>query len=45
VPDYSIQIKLSAQKEMDALEDALFVRIDRKVLALAGAHAPKDARN
>lgn len=32
---YSLEIKSSAQKELDALDDAVFARIDRKILALA----------
>lgn len=32
---YSVEIKQSAQKELDALDDALFARIDRKILALS----------
>jgi mRNA interferase RelE/StbE len=32
---YSLEIKSSAGKELDALNDALFARIDRKILALA----------
>lgn len=32
---YSIEIKQSAQKEFDALDDSLFARIDGKILALA----------
>ena len=32
---YSLEIKQSAQKELDALNDALFTRIDRKILALS----------
>jgi mRNA interferase RelE/StbE len=35
VVKYSLEIKRSAQKEMDALDDALFIRIDRKILTLA----------
>ena len=35
MPKYSIEIKPSAQKELDALDDALFTRIDQKILALA----------
>ena len=31
---YTLRIKQSAQKELDALDDALFTRIDRKILAL-----------
>ena len=32
---YSLQIKQSAQKELDALDDRLFSRLDRKILTLA----------
>jgi mRNA interferase RelE/StbE len=35
VPNYSLQIKSSAQKELDSLDDAVFARIDPKILALA----------
>jgi len=35
VANYSIEIKASAQKELDALDDSVFVRIDRKILDLA----------
>jgi mRNA interferase RelE/StbE len=35
VVKYSLEIKLSAQKELDALDDRLFTPIDRKILALA----------
>jgi mRNA interferase RelE/StbE len=35
VANYSLQIKPSAQKELDKLADAVFDRIDRKILALA----------
>ncbi len=31
---YSLEIKHSAQKELDALDDAVFTRIDSKILAL-----------
>ncbi len=37
---YSLEIKHSAQKELDALYDALFNRIDRKILALADNPRP-----
>ena len=37
---YSIALKRSAQKELDALDDALFARIDRKILALADNPRP-----
>ena len=32
---YSLEIKPSAGEELDALDDALFARIDRKIMALA----------
>jgi mRNA interferase RelE/StbE len=35
VANYSVVIKSSAQKELDALDDAVFTRIDRRILALA----------
>jgi mRNA-degrading endonuclease RelE of RelBE toxin-antitoxin system len=35
VAKYSLEIKQSAQKELDALDETLFARIDRKILALA----------
>jgi mRNA interferase RelE/StbE len=35
VANYSVVIKSSAQKELDALDDAVFSRIDRRILALA----------
>jgi len=35
VVKYTLEIKQSAQKELDALDDALFTRIDRRILALA----------
>jgi mRNA interferase RelE/StbE len=35
VPKYFLDIKRSAQKELDSLDDALFTRIDRKILPLA----------
>ena len=37
---YSLEIKHSAQKELDALDDTLFSRIDRKILALADNPRP-----
>ncbi len=37
---YSLEIKPSAQKELDALDDMLFTRIDRKILALADNPRP-----
>ena len=32
---YYLEIKPSAARELDALSDALFARIDRKIMALA----------
>ena len=37
---YSLEIKQSAQKELDALDDAVFTRIDRKILTLADNPRP-----
>ena len=37
---YALRIKQSAQKELDALDDSLFARIDRKILALADNPRP-----
>jgi mRNA interferase RelE/StbE len=35
VVKYSLEIKQSAQKELDALDDVVFIRIDQRILALA----------
>ncbi|MGD0930455.1 MAG: type II toxin-antitoxin system RelE/ParE family toxin [Candidatus Korobacteraceae bacterium] len=40
MPKYSLEIKQSAQKELDALADALFARIDPRILALADQPRP-----
>ena len=37
---YSLEIRQSAQKELDALDDSLFARIDRKILELADNPRP-----
>ena len=37
---YSLDIKQSAQKELDALDDALYSRLDRKILALGETPRP-----
>ncbi|MFZ3339978.1 MAG: type II toxin-antitoxin system RelE/ParE family toxin [Terriglobales bacterium] len=37
---YSLEIKPSAQRELDALDNAVFARIDRKILALADNPRP-----
>jgi len=44
VAKYSLEIKQSAQKELDALDDALFTRIDRKFLALANNPRPSGCK-
>lgn len=41
---YSVEIKHSAQKELDALDNNLFNRIDRKILALAENPRPPGCR-
>ena len=38
--EYSVEIKASAQKELDALDDALFGRIDRKIRAFIANPRP-----
>jgi len=40
VAKYSLEIKHSVQRELDALDDALFKRIDPKILALADNPRP-----
>jgi mRNA interferase RelE/StbE len=40
VVKYSLEIKQSAQKELDALDDTLFTRIDRKISALSETPRP-----
>ena len=37
---YSLVVKQSAQKELDALHDEVFARIDRKILASADNPRP-----
>jgi hypothetical protein len=39
-PIYSIELKPSARKELDALDDAQFARVDRKIRALADNPRP-----
>jgi mRNA interferase RelE/StbE len=41
---YSLEIKQSAQNELDALENSMFTRIDRKILALAEQPGPAGCR-
>jgi mRNA interferase RelE/StbE len=40
VASYSLEINSSAQKELDALDDAVFARLDRKILPLAETPRP-----
>jgi mRNA interferase RelE/StbE len=40
VVKHTLEIKQSAQKELDALDDTVFKRIDRKILALADNPRP-----
>lgn len=44
VVEYSLEIVQSAQKELDALDDSLFARIDRRILALADDPRPVGSR-
>ncbi len=41
---YSLEIKQSAQKELDALDETIFTRIDRKILALADNPRPSGCK-
>lgn len=40
MPEYSLEIKHSARKELDALDDALFARIDTRIVALSSNPRP-----
>jgi len=40
VVKYSLEVKQSALKELDALDDRLFTRIDKKILSLADNPRP-----
>ncbi|MGH9500276.1 MAG: type II toxin-antitoxin system RelE family toxin [Terriglobales bacterium] len=41
---YSVVVKSSAQKELDALDDSVFNRIDRKILALVENPRPSGCK-
>ncbi len=41
---FSLEIKASAQKELDELDNALFGRIDQKILSLAETPRPAGCR-
>jgi mRNA interferase RelE/StbE len=40
VARYVLEIKPPVRKELDALDDVVFARVDRKILALAGEPRP-----
>jgi mRNA interferase RelE/StbE len=44
VPNYSLEVASSAQKELDRLDNALFTRIDRKILGLARNPRPPGSK-
>jgi mRNA interferase RelE/StbE len=44
VPKYSLEIKQPAQRELDAVDDALFARLDRRILALADDPRPSGCK-
>jgi mRNA interferase RelE/StbE len=44
VAKYSLDIKHSAQRELDSLDDSVFTRIDRKILALAENPRPSGCK-
>ena len=44
MPSYSLEIKPSAQKDLDALDDPVFARVDRKILALAPDPRPAGSK-
>jgi len=44
VAKYALQIEQSAQSELDALDDALFSRVDRKILAWQTPRGRRDAK-
>jgi mRNA interferase RelE/StbE len=44
VANFSLAVTHSAQKELDALDERLFARIDRKILALADDPRPAGSK-
>jgi mRNA interferase RelE/StbE len=44
MPDYALFVKSSAQKELDALTNPTFDRIDKKILALAADPRPNGSK-
>lgn len=42
--EFSIEIKPSALKELDALDDGVFTRVDRKILGLADNPRPAGSK-
>ncbi|MFZ0961510.1 MAG: type II toxin-antitoxin system RelE/ParE family toxin [Terriglobia bacterium] len=41
---YSLEVMHSAQRELDALDDPLFTRVDRRILALADDPRPAGSK-
>jgi mRNA interferase RelE/StbE len=41
---YLLEVKQSAQRELDALDNAVFARIDRKILSLADSPRPSGCK-
>jgi mRNA interferase RelE/StbE len=44
VPKYTLELKSSAAKELDALDNSLFYRIDARILELAGEPRPRGCK-
>jgi mRNA interferase RelE/StbE len=44
VAKYSLEIKSAAAKELDALDNALFARIDRKIISLSDNPRPSGCK-
>lgn len=44
MPKYALEIKHSAQRELDAFDNALFARVDRRILALADDPRPSGCK-
>jgi mRNA interferase RelE/StbE len=44
VADYSVEIKASAKRELDAIDDSMFARIDRKITGLSLNPRPPGCR-
>jgi mRNA interferase RelE/StbE len=44
VTKYSVEIKRSAQKELDGLDDSIFTRVDGKIVTLAENPRPSGSK-